>query len=93
MSALRAKTGKIGHKRKSGPGLDAWSVVGYSSAEGIDLLGLQEALEEHQFYRQVTGVECKALTHPVDSRSPSLKTWRRSVFTSPTPSSTGSRSR
>ena len=53
MSALRAKTGKIGNKRKSGPGLDAWSVVGYSSAEGIDLLGLQEALGQHQFYRQV----------------------------------------
>ena len=43
MSALRYKTGKTS-KRKGGPGLDAWSVVGYSTAEAIDLLGLQEEL-------------------------------------------------
>ena len=57
MSALRYKTGKTS-KRKSGPGLDAWSVVGYSTAEAIDLLGLQETLstmkeEQQEIFTQV----------------------------------------
>ena len=57
MSALRYKTGKTS-KRKSGPGLDAWSVVGYSTAEAIDLLGLQEELcvmkeEQQEKFTQV----------------------------------------
>ena len=60
MSALRYKTGKTS-KRKGGPGLDAWSVVGYSTAEAIDLLGLQEELcimkeEEREQFTQVPSV-------------------------------------
>ena len=35
-------------------GKDAWSVVGFSSAEGIDLLGVQEALEDQNIYNQVS---------------------------------------
>ena len=58
MSALRYKTGKTS-KRKGGPGLDAWSVVGYSTAEAIDLLGLQEELcimkeEKQEMFTQVS---------------------------------------
>ena len=60
MSALRYKTGKTS-KRKGGPGLDAWSVVGYSTAEAIDLLGLQEELsimkeEKQEMFTQVPSV-------------------------------------
>jgi len=57
MSALRYKTGKTS-KRKGGPGLDAWSVVGYSTAEAIDLIGLQHDLctsieDRQQIFTQV----------------------------------------
>ena len=60
MSALRYKTGKTS-KRKGGPGLDAWSVVGYSTAEAIDLVGLQEELsimkeEKQEMFTQVPSV-------------------------------------
>jgi len=52
MASLRLRTGNLG-KKKSSPGKDAWSVVGFSSAEGIDLLGVQEALEDQNIYNQV----------------------------------------
>ena len=39
-------------KKKPG-GADEWSVVGYSSAESLDLLGLQEAIRDQQLYSQV----------------------------------------
>ena len=60
MSALRYKTGKTS-KRKGGPGLDAWSVVGYSTAEAIDLIGLQHDLctsveDRQQIFTQVSSV-------------------------------------
>ena len=60
MSALRYKTGKTS-KRKGGPGLDAWSVVGYSTAEAIDLVGLHEELsimkeEKQEMFTQVPSV-------------------------------------
>jgi hypothetical protein len=43
--------------------LDAWSVVGYSTAEGIDLLGLQEELcimkeEKQENFTQVPPLFC-----------------------------------
>jgi len=52
VSALKFKTRQTS-KRKLGPGQNEWSVVGYSSAEGLDLLGLQEGLHEHGLYSQV----------------------------------------
>ena len=36
--------------RSDVPGKDAWSVVGYSSAESIDLVGLQEGLQQQLIY-------------------------------------------
>jgi len=51
MSALRFKARQS--KRKIGPGRDEWSVVGYSSAESLDLLGLQDGLQRQSLYCQV----------------------------------------
>ena len=51
LQALRYKPRKL-MKKKPG-GADEWSVVGYSSAESLDLLGLQEAIRDQQLYSQV----------------------------------------
>ena len=40
---LRFKTRK--NKKRNQPGKDEWSVVGYSTAESFDMLGLQEGSE------------------------------------------------
>jgi len=52
VSALKFKTRQTS-KRKLGLGQDEWSVVGYSSAEGLDLLGLQDGLHQQMLYSQV----------------------------------------
>lgn len=52
VSALRFKT-RPTIKKKLGPGQDEWSVVGYSSAESLDLLGLQDDLQNQGLYSQV----------------------------------------
>jgi len=51
VSALKFKPRPA--KRKLGPGQDEWSVVGYSSAESLDLLGLQDGLQNQRLYSQV----------------------------------------
>lgn len=48
ISALRFKSRTL--KRKSVPGKDEWSVVGYSAAEAFDLFSLLEGLEEQLIY-------------------------------------------
>lgn len=54
ISALRYKPRPTGKQRRSDtPGKDEWSVVGYSSSESIDLLGLQEGLEKQLIYSRV----------------------------------------
>jgi len=52
VSALKFKARQTS-KRKLGPGQNEWSVVGYSSAEGLDLLGLQDGLHQQSIYSQV----------------------------------------
>jgi len=52
VSALRFKA-RQASKRKLGPGQNEWSVVGYSSAEALDLLGLQDGLQQQSLYSQV----------------------------------------
>jgi len=53
VSALRYKPGQSS-KRKLGPGQDEWSVVGFSSAESLDLLGLQDGLLTQDIYTRLT---------------------------------------
>ena len=53
-SALKFKARQVKKKAaKPSSGLEEWSVVGYSSAESFDLLGLQDALRDQQLYTRV----------------------------------------
>lgn len=51
INALRFKTRK--NKKRNQPGKDEWSVVGYSTAESFDMLGLQEGLNSQLIYSEL----------------------------------------
>jgi len=55
LNALRFKTRK--NKKRSQPGKDEWSVVGYSIAESFDMLGLQEGLNHQLIYSELDMLE------------------------------------
>jgi len=70
LSALRFKTRK--NKKRNQPGKDEWSVVGYSTAESFDMLGLQEGLNEQLIYSELDILEelngnCIAVTNKYNS--------------------------
>ena len=48
---LRLKSRPVAKKKIGGK--DEWCVVGYSTAESLDLLGLQDAIREQEIYTQV----------------------------------------
>jgi len=53
ISALRYKGRNSLAKRRSTPGKDEWSTVGYSVAESLDLIGLSQAIQEQLIYSQM----------------------------------------
>jgi hypothetical protein len=50
MSALRFKSRVLPKKKRILPGKDAWSVVGYATADSYDLYTLAAKLHEQGFY-------------------------------------------
>lgn len=55
LAALRFRA-RVGKKRTS-PGKDDWSVVGYSTANSFDMLGLQDGLQEQLIYKEISLVD------------------------------------